>query len=695
MYVTPFNRWNGKGLDKPDRTAWEIMLSKNNSDFYLTIPNHWQSVTKKQIAVVWPRATVKEAVDPLDINPLVVGKLELKNHFMFAIKTDMRTLGVLPSLMEVTKMLGDNDKIAIQILFDPAAPDWWHDAINAYESFTAGKMPSRLQLSPKAIGMAGAKAAAWVTMEALSVVTELLTSEPQKPVNIDGVDKAAALREKPIGRNVADKLKGEAIDVSIRIAIQSDDEKTAQNLLRSVWYSFRCLDGDNSFILSSSNELKTWRKMLSRDPGFKINSDYLSIKECSMLMQLPTHELQKEYKINAVEYRETNLPKSVTNGGIHIGNVTFRGHKQDVYLPINDHDELCLPHIVIGGMGTGKTKGFGANLAVEAVRNGMGAVIIDPAKGELGNEIESVLPPDKVVRIRFGKKPYTLDWREVLHSDRGRNRLANELIAFCEAASDEAGAQTVRYMRAAAKAVPTGRLSEVVSLLTDSEYRKTLIPTMRPQERQVWQDFSKLTEGRQMQIGMPILNRLDVIMGDDYLSECMDAPTGIDFVELLKEPKAIILDIPKGELGVEGVDVLASLVATKLDVAMVLRSTTFPVFVVQDEPHQYQKSARTWKAAAVESRKWRFAYVWMFHSWEQIPRSVGEIIKSAGAHYHLYTTSKTTYRELGEEIKPFDIEEAMKTPRHWAINVIRANGVTVEPFIAHMTPPPSIRKRRV
>jgi len=214
---------------------------------------------------------------------------------------------------------------------------------------------------------------------------------------------------------------------------------------------------------------------------------------------------------------------------------------------------------------------------------------------------------------------------------------------------------------------------------------------MREQEKETWTLFDKMTENRQIQIALPVLNRLDVITGDDYLAECLTADHGIDFVELLDSgPKAIIIDIPKGELGPEGVDVLASLIATKIDLAMVLRKTTHPVHVIQDEPHQYMRSARTWKSAAVESRKWRFAYCWMFHSWEQIPRSVAEIIKSAGPHYHLYSSSKKTYQDLAEEIKPFEIAEAMKTPRYSAINIIRAGGVTVAPFLARMSKPPSM-----
>lgn len=388
----------------------------------------------------------------------------------------------------------------------------------------------------------------------------------------------------------------------------------------------------------------------------------------------------------------TDLPTSLLAGGIKIGTRKFHGQEVSVFLPTTNHDELCLPRCVIGGMGTGKTKGFGSNLAVEAVRNGMGAVVIDPARGEIGDEVESVLDPGQVVRIRFGTSPIALDWREAKHSKNVLNRLANELVSFCEAASEEAGAQTVRYMRMAAKAAPDGKLSNMVRALTDLVYLKSILPGMRSQDQEDWQEFVKMSDARRAQIAAPVLNRFDVIRGDDYLCECLDATDGVDLVELLDKPRVIIFDIPKSELGTEGVDILASLIATKLDLAMVLRKTKFPVFVIQDEPHQYQRGARIWKSAAVESRKWRFAYVWMFHSWEQIPRSVAMIIQDAGAQYHLYTSSKATYRALAEEIKPFELEEAMKTPTHWAINVIKAGGTTATPFLAHMSPPPSMAR---
>lgn len=393
----------------------------------------------------------------------------------------------------------------------------------------------------------------------------------------------------------------------------------------------------------------------------------------------------KEAKHPSPTIAPAQLPPALTRGGLRIGSVGRRA----VYLPTGDIDELCLPHVVIGQMGCGKTRGFAANLAAEAVKAGLGAIVIDPARGEIGDELEAALPKERIVRVRFGLDPVALDWRESLHAERGRNRLASEMVAFFEAATDDAGAQTVRYLRAAAKAVPTGRLSEVVRLLTDDAYRASRLSDMRTTERAIWESFAGLSDARRAQIAAPVLNRLDVILGDDYLAQCMDSDDGLDLVALLERPCAVVLDVPKAELGAEAVDVLGALLATKIDLAMVLRTSTHPVFVVQDEPHQYLRSARTWRAAAVESRKHRFGFCWLFHAWEQLPRDLQAIIQAAGPHYHLYTSSAATYRALAAEIAPVSVEEAMATPRHSAITILRAGGVTIPPFVAVMSPPPS------
>jgi hypothetical protein len=294
----------------------------------------------------------------------------------------------------------------------------------------------------------------------------------------------------------------------------------------------------------------------------------------------------------------------------------------------------------------------------------------------------------------LGEIPFSLDWREVSRSKKAKNRLANTILGFFQTSNEEAGAQTTRYIRAAVIAMQTGKLSEIVRIFEDAEYRNSLIQNMPDGLHKITlENFGKESDKRQAQILSPIYNRLDIILGDEYLSECMESDQGIDLVELMEQKKAVIINVPKSDLGPEVVDLIVNLLTSKLDLAMTLRSEEkqHPFFAVYDEPHQFLKSAKTWKAAAVESRKWRLGYVWLFHSWEQIPKDLAEIIKAAGPHYTIYNSSKKTFKDLAEEIAPYTIDDGMKLKRWSAINVLRAGNEIQKPFIAMMAPPPSKR----
>ena len=696
LWTPPAERLQGWVPEPLPAVAWEIILRPGGaSSWHLTCPAPVARAIAAQAQAVWPTATVQECPDPLaGIEPVAAGIAELARHYVFPLRSDRRTAAPLPSLLEITRQLGDGDAVALQVLMTPAPPDWWAGAVSAYEQYRRGRMPSRPELTPAAVAQGLLRAAAAVNLELVALVSELLTGERPEILTGDDESLARVLRERPDGAKIAHKLRGDAVDVTVRAAVQSADPVHARTVLHAVAWALRELDADNALRMRDVAPERLWPAMLSRSAPVKLMRDYLSTWEAAQLVQLPSPALQEEYGIDGVRVRESELPPELESGGLYMGTVRFRGDERPVYIPTSDVDELCLPRLVIGGMGTGKTRGFGANFAAEAVRAGYTVVIFDPAKGEIGDELEAALPRERVRRIRLGERPVALDWREALHSPRARNRLAAEMLSFFAAAAvDETGAQTARFLRAAAKAAPRGRLSEIVRLLTDNAYREELLPAMPPHERAVWTAFGELSDARRAQITMPVLNRLDVILGDDYLAACMEAEHGLDFVEMLDTPgTAWVIDAPKSLLGAEALDVLGALASTKADLAMTLRRRDHPAFLVWDEPHQYVRSARTWRAAAVESRKWRVGYVWMLHSWEQLPRDVAEIIRAALPHYHLYPSSPATFRALAAELAPWTPEEALKIPRYHALHVLRVGGRTVPPFVARMAPPPSKRR---
>jgi hypothetical protein len=343
-------------------------------------------------------------------------------------------------------------------------------------------------------------------------------------------------------------------------------------------------------------------------------------------------------------------------------------------------------------MGQGKTKGFGANWLYQAVQNGFGGLAIDPAKGEIGNELESVLDDDQIIRINVFETPISLDWCECEYSDLARNRLANTMISFFNSNSDDAGVQTQRYIRAMVMGMQGSKLKEMIRMMNDMKYLAECAQAM-PEgiHRATLEELIEYSDGRRMQIISPILNRLDMILGDSFLARCMDSDKSIDMVHLLQQKKAVIIDVKKSDVGKEAVEIIVNMLSTKIDIAMTLRpeEKQTPFWIVFDEPHQYLKSHHTWQSACVESRKYRIGYIWMFHEWTQLDDKLRKVIKSALPHYHIYPSSKSTFNDLKEELKPFDLDDCMKLKRWTAINVIRTNGETVTPFVTTMTPPPS------
>lgn len=640
-----------------ERVFWETIIGRERYEIRLATPENTAEIAHQQVEATWPTALL----EPVEDDHLAqfgtdtdAWHLRLRFPHFLSLSTDRRKLAPLPQLLELSRQFRGDDYAVVQFGFQAAEPDWWKDAAADRRDFDKGHKPR-----------------GWRKVGHPSEATE-------------------------------QKLAGEGFDFVLRVLIRSTDVRRRQRLGRGLCAALAALNHDNQL---NARRIPGWRlTRFLRDararriavPFFSSRRDILTPAEIGRLIQLPPKSLQEEYLgVTAKTQRESKAPAVARRGGLKLGTVEQKEGTYEVFMPTDNHDELCLPRVVIGGMGSGKTRGYGANLIVEAVRNGFGGLAVDPAKGEIGNEVATALPPEKVKRIRLdGSMPIALDFCEVMCSPRARNRLANSIISFFNSATDEAGAQTARYLRAAIMAMRTPKLAEVLRIFEDDDYRDELVTDMPPGiHRTTLEDFGRMTDGRRAQVLAPILNRLDTILGDEYLADCFNSDNSLDMVALMSEPHAVIIDVPKTALGPEGVDLIVNLLSVKIDLAMTLREEAkqFPFFVIYDEPHQFLRSARAWKSAAVESRKWRVGYCWMFHSWEQIPNDLAEIIRSAGPHYHIYRASKKTFNELREELEPFTLDEYVKMPKWHALNVLRVGDEQHVVFMSQMTPPPSVQ----
>lgn len=694
-----------------ERVWYTIRLTPKDISFHVATSS--ETYVKQRLARYWPKATVKDdSLAPIPVTHTIACEMKYKRHNIFALAADWREDTVpIASILNVVRDMKDGDEARIVICAEPYNRTTWNDwAERAHDEFKNGKTPSRRGIGANLNIKTVARVLDTVLSEVSDVAETLFESDAEaksrdkRRKNKADYDKREIMIDGKLDRATLQKRNEPTFKVRIFIVSHSSDFARRSITLRGLANAFSELSGDNELRrVDYAKPSRLIAKLNQWDVPRDWDCNIMSASELGKFYQLPTASLQDEYAeyMQTIEHRETDLPERLLKGGMKLGTITIRGAQKDIYFPIHDQDELCLPRIAIGAMGTGKTRGFGANLAVEAVRNGFTAITIDVAKDELGDEVESgckrLGKSDKVIRIKFGNTPIGLDWCEALGSRHAVNRFAAEVLNFFQLHGHEAGLETARYIRLAAKTVATGdgKLSNVIRLFTNDKYRQSEMKRLQRLGKtdlvEQWESYEALSAGMKGKVTEPVMNRLDMLVGDDYLNECLQCDTGIDFRKWLNSGYAICCHVPKDELGSEATDIIVSILIAKVWLATLARQEkdANPAFLVMDEPHQFMSSAKHWKSMVVESRKWRLGLTWLFHSWEQIPRDLAEIIKSAGPHYHLYTSSKKTYRDLSEEIAPFTVEEALKTPRFHAINIIRSGGVAVTPFMAKMTPPPS------
>jgi hypothetical protein len=505
IYESPLERWHGKGFNRPHFMSFETVLEKENTHFVVTVPKALESLTKKAIETTWPKSAIESITDPFTDEVQLTSQLSFNHHYMFALRVNKNPI---PSLLETIRALEQNEKIYIQTIATPAEKDWFVGATSAYERFKKGEMPQKLAFNKKVIGQTVVKLAAATALEIASITTELITGKEMEKVDLNGSERAVILKDGKLSAATLNKTKAEAYETEIRIGIIASPNR-ATALMRMVTMAFRELDGENYLVAHTTKAEKTWKKMKERKLGSFINKDYYSIAEISRLHLLPTGDLQEKYHIPHIDNLEMEVGKLLTSGGLYLGDVEVKKKEMKVYQSIANEDIVCLPRVVIGGMGSGKTKGYAANFMVEAIRNGFGALAIDPAKGEIYQEVSTALSSDQIVKIQLGEIPFSLDWREVERSKKARNRLANTILGFFQTSNEEAGAQTARYIRAAVMAMKTGKLSEIIRIFEDNPNTEIFVFIDMPDglHKVTLESFDNESERRRSQILSPIYNR--------------------------------------------------------------------------------------------------------------------------------------------------------------------------------------------
>lgn len=743
----------------PERVSFRIVYQQGAASFHLVVPRRRLEVIKTKLESLWERITVDEVnMTPfLDPQKTVGAYVHYLKHDMFSVETDHRSNAPLESLIAPIREFKDNDTAIVDVLLEPTNRlEWERKSRRAFNQLRQGKMPMRL--SAVNLGEQGFSLfndlmnGIRYTMLELTAFSKEQESAVKKQKRMETMDLHAFRVMREMRTETKQKQHGDVLKVSLRTLVQSDNQERREHILSNLTAAWHDIDGDNELTVSRARNVKGL--IYKVDDQKHSKPMMMSTHEAGKLLQLPGDELQRAYpQIQAIRRTEVTISDELFTDGpkITLGTVTEKGVSRVAGLPLTEYpgvrqkdvyDALCTQTFAFGKVGVGKTDGVGAGQALDMIKAGYTAFLLDTADGQVAKTLTDALPEDcpdeKLIYLDFRnvEYPIPLTYADVAASVVGRahdaelaelqmsTRLTSHMQEFInqQSTTGELTDRMRRYFVSAAKATQ-GRPLYIQLALTSPAYRAELLQSELVQSQpDVVADLQALQEraenGSDSPIIDPILERLrmmernpflaNVFLSDDITDD--DGRPLIDFRRYADNPDGgygycVVIVCDKETFGTEGQELICSTIQSKIFLSAYSRidqdqSERKPFISIADEPHRFIRGGaarRLYSDAAVELRKYRCRTLMLAHS----PKQLGDVwdaFSSGGAQIIAYKSENMNdYRQIEQQLSPFDAEYVYQhLPEKWeAVCKIRLpSGKESPAFFCHMASPPKAVKDR-
>lgn len=732
MYESPRSRLERDGfkltLREKDYFWFDVVFrqkdGKKSVEFYVTTSEYQADKLKRKIenkmSVTFSEASVEDLQVPTDNT--IVQELRYLKHDIFTLNTnsnDVKT-PISSILATVDELQYDGDMARLSLCNEVENRNKWvRNAQWAYEKASNGKVPQRAKVTGKMITN-------YIRIFITSVINEinsLLIDTFQAFQNVfiksdksydkkDVIKKAYSIEDE-IGTTRLDRSKGNlpVFKSHIRIAAHSEDRLTRDSMAESLALSTQDLSETNELHGVKVNGKKRARVLnelntleLTPQTHLDPNVNLVSTDEMSKLaLMLPNRELQRKYaeELDVKKRIETEIPSVLqSDKNLLIGYSEVKDRKIPVGLPAHQKDNFYSGYTFIGKQGSGKDTAI-QNFVYGASNIGISTFVIDwigePGHRGMADGIRDLLPADKIIDIDLANEDFIvpMDLTEVIGKlgRKGGSRFALEMIDFMQL---ENLARSQKYLTEASKA-SNGSLFNIKRIIEDENFRADRIEQlMKDGNIRLANDL--ISWGTNADLGNKcdaIINRLNMFFGDDTLFDIFSQPpkAEVDFEQWMKEGKTVIIRIPKRKLG-NAAKVLAHWITLKVLMTRMLMEQddkdAHGCFMIFNEPEQVESEglAKLMGRIATEGRKERLGSIFAFHHWGKLPSYLQDNLIAGGVNQFLFANDhKKTFELAKERLEPtFTVEDALRTPKHYAIAILNTNE-PLNAFLVHMLPP--------
>ncbi|RJQ26694.1 type IV secretory system conjugative DNA transfer family protein [Candidatus Parcubacteria bacterium] len=237
---------------------------------------------------------------------------------------------------------------------------------------------------------------------------------------------------------------------------------------------------------------------------------------------------------------------------------------------------------MVGKSGVGKSKLFEL-LVRQDIFYGRGVCVIDP-HGEIIDAVLDCVPKHRVNDVCIidpTDAEFPISFNPLVNIDpMFRHQLAQ---SFIEVAKKQLETQWTprlehlfRFTILALLDFPHATMMGMISMLTDSDYRSSVIPYIKDEMvKKFWnKEFLEWAEKYEADVIIPLVNKLSQFLSHPLIQNIFKQKENkIDFESLIQGEKIICINLSKGKLGEENANFLGSLFISKIKHAGMMRAS--------------------------------------------------------------------------------------------------------------------------
>ncbi|MEV0133696.1 DUF87 domain-containing protein [Dactylosporangium sp. NPDC050688] len=388
-------------------------------------------------------------------------------------------------------------------------------------------------------------------------------------------------------------------------------------------------------------------------------------------------------------------PVAVPAGGRGIkvlGDAEVGGHSVGLSVP----DARYHLHVV-GSTGSGKTTLL-VNLAVDEIKAGRGTVVIDP-HGDMVTDILDRLPASVADRlVIYDPDQPNPPCLNPLQGDDPDLVVDNIVSIFANIFAKAWGPRMDDVMRVACLTLlrhANVTLQHIPPLLNSAQFRSAMTVDLDDPAglSGFWQWYDELNPALRSQVIGPVLARLRAFLLRDFVKKTMRFPKSSFDMGKVLNGGALLVRIPKGQLGEDTTRLLGSLVLAQVWQAATARATVTPeqrrdATLIIDEAQNFLTLANSLDSMLAEARKYRLSLVLAHQDLAQFPKDLLAAASSNARNKIYFTVAPEDARVLGRHTLPeLDEHDLSHLDAYTAAARLVVNGRQTPAFTMRTRPP--------